>query len=447
MLRNNYNSLSEGNVMKVLIRFAIPFLLSGVMQMAYSSVDVYFIGKYASAASVSGVYQGVMINAVITSLFLGITSGGTILLGQFVGAKNEKGAALATGNIIVISIATAMIAAVVLFSCGKEIIHIMRVPREAAKESWNYLTVCACGIIFIMGYNVVSAVLRSLGDSRAPFFFIVISCAINVLLDYLSIGVLKMAAKGAALATVASQGICFLLSIIYIRKKGMPFRFCIKDVAPRKDVIKSILLLGVPIALQSTLNNFSFMIVGTIINTMGVYASAAVSVVGTIVGMCMMVPMSLSSSISAITAQNIGALKPERAIKTLKYGILLSLLFTIPFVIMVSLIPEAIVKILNKDSNVIIESVKYLYPYSWDCVFVCIVFCFNGCGKTIFAMLQEGLSAFLVRIPVSYLLRMIPGATIFHVGLGTPAASFISAIACIIYFKARFSKEMFKQSV
>lgn len=450
MLKNKYTSLSEGSVIAVLIKFAIPFLLSGLMQMAYSSVDVYFIGKYASAASVSGVYQGVMINAVITGMFLGITSGGTILLGQCVGAKDEKGAALAAGNIIIISAAAAIITAGILLSGGREIIRVMKVPQEAVEESWNYLFVCTCGIVFIMGYNVVSAVLRSLGDSKAPFFFIMISCMLNAALDYLAVGVLGMAAKGAAMATVASQGLSFLLSIIYIRKKGLPFSFCVRDIAPRRSVIKNILKLGVPVALQSTLNNLSFMIVGAITNTMGVYVSAAISVVGTIVGMCMMVPMSLSSSISAITAQNIGAHKPERAIETLKYGIFLSLLFAIPFIIVVSLSPEAIVRILNNDPEVVLESVRYLYPYSWDCLFVCIVFCFNGffngCGKTVFAMLQEGLSAFLVRIPASYLLKiMIPGATIFHVGIGTPTASLASAIACVIYFKACFSNEKLKQ--
>ncbi len=450
MPKRNYNSLSEGSVMTVLIKFAIPFLLSGMMQMAYSFVDVYFIGRYASAASVSGVYQGVMINAVITGLFLGITSGGTILLGQYVGAKDEKGAALAVGNIVSISACAAVIVAGVLLLGGKGIINIMRVPEEAVEESWNYLFVCLCGVLFIMGYNVVSAVLRSLGDSKAPFLLIMISSILNVVLDYLCVGIWGMAAKGAALATVISQGMSFLTSLVYIYIKGLPFRFGIKSILPKKNVIIAILKLGIPIALQSTLNNFSFMIVGAVINTMGVYVSAAVSVVGTIIGMCMMVPMSLSSSIAAITAQNIGAQKPERAIKTLKYGILLSLLFAIPFVIVASLSPEAVVRTINKDPEVLRESVRYLYPYSWDCVFVCLVFCFNGffngCGKTVFAMLQEGLSAFLVRIPASYLLKiMIPGATIFHVGIGTPLASLASAIACVIYFKTCFSNEKLKR--
>lgn len=436
--------------MKTLVRFALPFLLSGLLQMAYSAVDVYFIGKYASAASVSGVYQGVMINAVVTGLFLGISSGGTILLGQCVGAKNDREAALATGNIITISLIAAVITAAVLLLGGRGIISLMRVPAEATGEAWNYLFVCTCGAFFIMGYNVVGAILRSLGDSRAPFFFILIASVINVVLDYLFVGVMGLKAKGAAAATVTAQGVSFLLSVFYIWRKGLPFKFSVRDMRPQKSTVLGILKLGIPISLQSTLNNFSFMIVGTVINTMGVYVSAATSVVGTITGICMMIPMSISSSISAITAQNIGAQKPERAVRTLKYGILLCLLFAVPFVIAVTFWPESIVRILNRDANVVTESVRYLYPYSWDCLFVCFVFCFNGffngCGKTLFAMLQEGLSAFLVRIPASYLFKvLIADATIFHVGIGTPLASLASAVACIIYFRAGFTNEKLKR--
>ncbi|MBQ8831099.1 MAG: MATE family efflux transporter [Oscillospiraceae bacterium] len=446
MAKNNYRSLSDGSVLGVLIRFSIPFLLSGFLQMAYSSVDVFFLGKFASAAAVSGVYQGLMINAVITGVAIGLASGGTILLGQYVGAKEDKNAAKALGNLIVIAVVAAAITMGVLFAFGKGIINLMQVPVEAVGEAWDYLFVCTCGIFCVLGYNVVSSVLRSLGDSKAPFIFVLISCIANIILDYVFVGIYHMSAKGAALATVMAQGLSFVLALIYLKRKGLPFEFHVSDMVPKKNTILAVMKLGVPITLQSLLNNFSFMISSAIINTMGVYVSAAVSIVGTITGLSMVIPLSLSSSISAITAQNIGAKKPERAVKTLKYGILISLVFAIPFIILVAIWPEALVKILNNDPNVIVESVRYLYPFSWDCLFVCFVFCFNGffngCGKTMFAMLQEGLSAFLVRIPATYLFKvLIENATIFHVGLATPLASFASAVACLIYFRACFTKE------
>ena len=432
--------------MSVMIKFALPFLLANLVQMAYSTVDVYFIGKYASVGAVAGVYQGVMINAVVTYLFLGITTGGTILLGQYVGAKEKDKAAQALGNIILICLASVVIVTFILQFAGKQLLTWMQVPPEAFGESWNYLQVCVYGLIFVMGYNVVSSVLRSLGDSNAPFVFVLIASIMNVGLDYVFVGILRMAARGAAVATIISQGFSFLLALIYIRKKGLPFEFSLKYVIPKKEMISNVLKVGIPISMQSTLNNLSFVIVGAIINSMGVYVSAGTSVVGTITSFCMMIPMSLSSAISAITAQNIGAKKPERAVKTLWYGILLCLAVAIPFVLVFTFWPEAVVGILNKDPNVITEAVRYMYPYSWDCIFVCFVFCFNGffngCGKTLFAMLQEGLSAFIVRIPVSIIMKtLIVNATIFHVGIGTPAASLASAIACIIYYRSSFTKD------
>lgn len=449
MKKTNYKSLSDGNVLKVLIQFALPFLLSGFMQMAYSSVDVFFIGRFASAGAVSGVSQGLMINAVVTYIFLGIAMGGTIILGQSVGAKNDKRSATVTGNIISLSVIAVIITTLILSFFGSWIIKVMQVPPEAVGEAQDYLNVCICGLTFVMGYNVVSSVLRSLGDSKAPFWFIVISSLLNILLDYIFVGVLKLSAKGAALATVTAQGVSFILSLIYIKVKGLPFPFNAREIIPNKSMIWEILKVGIPISLQSTLNNLSFMIVGALINSMGVFVSAANSIVGTITGLCMIVPMSFQSAVSAITAQNIGAGQPQRAKRTLKYGVIISFIFSLVFVLVVTFWPQAVVGILTKDPDVIRESVRYLYPYSWDCLIVPFVFCFNGffngCGKTLFAMVQEALAAFCVRIPASILLKvLIPNATIFHVGIGTPLASLASAIACIIYFRKRFSDDKLK---
>ena len=443
---NNYMSLTSGKLLPVLIRFSIPFILSSLLQMLYSSVDVYFMGHFASTASVSGSYSGVGMLGTITYLFFGIASGGTILLGQHIGAGNKKGAARALGNLIFISILSVIASMLVVRFLGRWLIAVMHVPKEAVSEAWNYLYTCMYGLIFVMGYNTVGSVLRTLGDSKAPFVFIVISSLLNIVFDYITVGLWNMAATGAALSTITSQGICFILSIIYLVKKGLPFEFSFRDCLPEKNTVFTILKVGIPISLQSTLNNVSFMVANAMTNTLGLYVSAAVSVIGSITSFCMMIPMALQASISTMTAQNIGARKPERATRSLKYGILISLVFAIPFCIVCSIWPEAIAGILNKDPLVLAESVKYLYPTSWDCLLVCFVFCFNGffngCGKTMFAMLQEGLSAFLVRIPATwFFIKIIKTANLFYVGMAAPLASFVSAIACIIYFRISFSKE------
>ena len=364
--------------MGVLIRFALPFLLSGMLQMAYSTVDVYFLGRFSTAAAVAGTSQGLQINAVLTSLFLGITNGGTILLGQYTGAKDWKNAARTLGNVILIAAASVIIATVVLVAGHDALLTVMKVPPEAFGEARNYLLVCCCGLSFIMGYNVVSSVLRSLGNSRAPFFFILISTSMNVALDYVCVVRLSWGAFGAALATVISQAASFIIALIYIRSRGLPFAFGFKNISPNKDIILQIMKLGIPMSLQSAVNNFSFMVVGRLINSMGVYASAANSVVGTITGICMMIPLSVSMSVSAITAQNIGAGKADRAVKTLRYGIILCLCFAIPFALICDFFPGDVIRLLNSDAGVVRESILYLYPYSWDCVSVLFLMLFSS---------------------------------------------------------------------
>ena len=445
MRKSNYMSLTDGKLLPVLIRFSIPFILSSLLQMLYSSVDVYFMGHFASTASVSGAYSGVGLIGTITYIFFGIATGGTILLGQHIGAENRRGAAKALGNLIFLSFLSVVLSMLIVFFLGRWIIAVMRVPAEAVGEAWNYMRTCSYGLIFVMGYSTVGSVLRTMGDSRAPFIFIVISSFLNIVFDYVTVGLWHMAATGAAISTVTSQGICFILSLLYIRKKGLTFPFSLRDCVPEKDTMLTILKVGIPISLQSTMNNVSFMISGAMINTMGLYVSAASSVIGSVTSFCLMIPMSLQASIATMTAQNIGARKPERAVRSLWYGVGISLIFAVPFCIVCALWPEAIAGILNKDPKVLVESVRYLYPMSWDAIFVSFVFCFNGffngCGKTLFAMLQETLSAFLVRIPVTWLmLHLLKEPTIFYVGMGAPLASLASMIACIIYYRARFSR-------
>ncbi len=444
MAKEQRNDLTSGNVLKVLITFAVPFILSSLLQMAYTSVDVYFMGRFASASALAGTFQGMGIIGALTYFFYGIANGGTVLLGQQVGAGRRESASRTLGNLVVISLASVIAAMVVIRFLGKHFIVWMNVPEEATGESWNYLYTCMFGLVFVMGYNVVGSVLRALGNSTAPFVFIVISSLLNIVFDYVTVGLWNMAARGAALSTITSQGICFVLSLVYLARKGLPFRMRWKDCVPEKETVLTILRIGAPLALQSILNNVSLIISTSMINTLGLYVVAGVSVVNTIASFSIMVPMSMGSAISAMTAQNIGARKTERARKILKYGTLFSFACAVPACIAMNLWPAAIAGILNREPAVLVESMRYLRPVSFNCIMVCIMFCFpgffNGCGKTLFSMLLEGLSALLIRIPATWLiLHLVPNVTALHAGFAWPLTSLASSIACIVYYRLRFA--------
>ncbi|MDR1588996.1 MAG: MATE family efflux transporter [Oscillospiraceae bacterium] len=445
-----YASLTEGRVASTLIRFSLPFLLAGFIQTAYASVDVYFVSHYAGAASVTGTFQGAMVMIIVAGIFMGLASGGTVLLGQYVGAKLDRDAARALGNIISVSVVSAAVICAVLLTFGRAIFSLINVPPEAMGEAWNYLSICTAGVVFTMGYNLISSVLRSLGDSKAPFVFILISCLTNVALDYVFVVVMGRGAGGAALATILAQALSCVLSLLYIRRKGLPFRFAFGDLRPERAMLLRIFKLGLPISAQGTLNNFSFLIISSITNSMGVNVAAATSVVNNLANLCMTIPMSFGSAVSAISAQNIGAGKPERAVRSMWIGVVISLGIAAICCAIANIWPKSVVRILTTDPGVVEESVRYLYPFAWDCLLVAFIFCmngfFNGCGKTFFAMMHETSVAFFVRIPVTYVVKnYVSSATLFHIGVATPAASLVSLAACLIYYRLKFSGERLKK--
>lgn len=448
-------SLTEGKVSSLLIRFSLPFLLSSVIQMAYSSVDMIILGRLASPASLAGAGNGASGIMTIMSMFMGLASGGMILLGQYYGAKQNANCAKALGNIIILQAVVVVLVTAISLMAGKLYISMVNVPIEPDKlglsadaEAWNYMRICVLGLAFQAGYNMVSSLLRSLGNSKMPLIFVSISCAINIVLDYIFVGPLKMGARGAALATIIAQAFSFAISLAYVCGKKLPFHFSMKDIKPNYSVLKTVFKLGIPISLQTVLNLISFIVIAALINKMGLYASAANGIVNNIVNIYMIIPSSIGSALSVISAQNLGAGKAERALEGAKLGILISLIIAIPATIFASLNPTPIVSIIAVDPDVIKASAEFLIPFSWDCLFVSFVFTingfFNGCGITKFVAIHETVAAFAVRIPLTWALSLVPGATLFHIGIGTPAATLASLIMCLIYYKAKLSGDKLK---
>ena len=443
-------SLTEGKISSLLIRFSLPFLLASFIQTAYHMVNVVILGWLASPASLAGAGNGSNLLMSITSFFFGLTTGSMILLGQYYGAKDQENSAKIVGNIIILQTVIAVVGAAVALSLGRLFIRITNVPLEidenglsAASEAWDYMRVSAYGLIFQAGYNMINSILRALGNSKTPLIFVAISSVVNIAFNLIFVGIFKMGAAGAALATVIAQAVSFAVSLQYMLRKKLPFEFSLRHIRPTAQTLKSILRLGTPISLQTILNTLSFIVIAAVINKMGLYASTANGIVNNVVNLFMIIPYALGSSLSAISAQNLGAGKASRALGSAKLGILFSLIIAIPLTILSNVTPAAIISIFTPHPDVIKASAEFLIPFSWDFLLVSFIFCingfFNGCGITTFVAIHETVAAFAVRIPVSWLLSLIPGATLFHVGIGTPAASVMSLIMCLIYYKVKLS--------
>lgn len=317
-------------------------------------------------------------------------------------------------------------------------IALMHTPMEAVQYTKEYIIICTLGIPFIIGYNAVSAIFRGLGDSKTPVYFVLIACIINIIVDIVLVGIFKFDAIGAAIATVSSQGISFIIALFYIIKRGFSFKITRRDFRLDKESVKCILKVGFPLALQDALVNVSFLIITAVINTMGLVASAAVGVVEKIIVFAMLPPTSFGSAVSAMTAQNIGAGERKRTAKVLRYGIIYSLIFEIIVMVYSQIYPETLTAMFTNDPEVIKASSQYLMSYSIDCIMVSFVFCINGylsgMGKSTISLIHSLIATFCFRIPLTLLISKISGVTLFELGFAAPISTLVSIVIWFLYF-------------
>lgn len=436
--------LTEGKVFPVLLQFALPFLAANLLQSLYGGVDVLIVGRFGSAESVSAVSTGSQIMMFVTNIMIGLATGGTVLIGQFIGAKKEEEAADTIGAMLSLFAGIAVVLSAAMAFLSPQLAAWMHAPEGAYAFTVEYVFVCSCGIIFIIGYNMVSGILRGLGDSNTPLLFVAVACLANIGLDLLFVAGFHMGAKGAALATVMAQAVSLFLAAFLLGKRGLPFPFSRKNIRRNGVVAWKILLIGMPLALSNGLVDVSFLLITVIVNSMGVVASAALGVTEKLIGFAMLIPGAFGAAISAMAAQNVGAGLYHRAKACLKYGILCSLACGLVICGICQVAPGFFTALFTGDPAVIEAAALYLKSFSIDCIMVSFVFCFNGyftgCGKSLFTMLHGVAATFLIRIPVTFLVSRMTGVTMYEMGFAAPFASIFSILCCLIYLAVAFKK-------
>ena len=431
--------LTKGSVPKVLMQFAMPYLLANVLQALYGGADLFVVGRFDDAASVAGVAIGSQVMQTVTGIILGLTAGITVLIGIATGARDEKKAAATIGSAVWLFAIIGAVLTLLMTVWHDTIATAMHTPPEAMTDTRHYLLICSLGIPFIIGYNVVFGIMRGLGDSRSTLYFVALACVINIVLDFVLVGGCHMRAAGAATATIASQGISFAAALCYLHRKGFRFPFTRRDIRLNGILSKRIIKLGTPIALQDALINISFLIITVIVNRMGVTASAALGVVEKLIVFAMLPPVAISSAVAAMTAQNYGAGLTDRMNRCLKSGIGMALVFGTAFCIYSQFLPETLMGIFTNDAPVIELGAEYLHGYSIDCIIVSFVFCinsyFSGQGNSLFPMVHSLIATFLFRIPLSWIFSHIAPTSLFPMGFAPPLATMVSLAICLWYLK------------
>lgn len=432
-------NLTTGSVFKNIILFSLPYLLSYFLQTLYGMADLFIIGQFEGVASTTAVSIGSQVMHMLTVMIVGLAMGTTVSIGQAIGAGDRNQAAKDVGNTVTLFMAVSITLMAVLLVLVRPIVSAMSTPTEAIGGTAAYLTICFIGIPFITAYNIISSIFRGMGDSKSPMYFIAVACAANIGLDYLFMGVFRLGPAGAALGTAVSQAISVVVSLLVIlKRKSIVLEK--SDFKPRRPVMGKLLKIGVPIALQDGLIQIAFIVITIIANHRGLNDAAAVGIVEKVMSFLFLIPSSMLSTVSALGAQNIGAKKPERAIQTLRYAILLAVGFGVLSSIVIQFAAEPLFRDRNVagGAGVIRLGGQYLRGYIWDSIFAGIHFSFSGyfcaCGKSGLSFLHNILAIVLVRIPGVYLTSQLFPATLFPMGLATAAGSLLSVVICVIAF-------------
>ncbi|MBR7100698.1 MAG: MATE family efflux transporter [Clostridia bacterium] len=442
MAKSLSKDFTKGNIAKQLVLFALPFMASNALLVLYSTIDMIIVGKFVGTAGLSAVSQSSQIVNFATMVCLGFSNAGQVLLAQAMGAGKRKEMNDIIGTLFVFVSIVALVFSVIIISLQNWILTTMKIPQESYEMAREYLIICAIGLIFTAGYNLVSAVLRGMGDAKRPFLFIGIASAVNLVLDILFTGILGWGVAGAAWATIIGQAASFLFSLFYLYKKRRDFGFDFKKESfiPKAKYVGMITSLGTPMAIQSGFINLSMLVVNSLINDVGVVASATFGVGVRIDDIVNKISQGIQYAAVPMISQNIGSGNNGRAKKIVKYAIMYSIALTAFFMILYITLGKYLFMIFSDDplvhemSSEFIKAILWMFPafavMRGSGAFV------QGIGNAKLSMALAILDGVVLRIGLSWLFGIFLGWGFFGFVLGYGLAPYGYAIPSIIYFLA-----------
>ena len=434
---NNKHSFLEGSVFRSLISFTIPVIMALALQALYGAADLWAVGRFGTQMDVSGVTTGSQTMTIITAFVTGLSTAVTVVIGQRIGENRKDKCADALSSAIYIIFISCIVLSLALIFGADFLAKFMNAPKEAFKETTAYLRICGAGVIFIGAYNLIAGTYRSIGDAKSPLLFVLYAAIANVAMDIVLTGFLKMGSSGAAFATIGAQAFSVVLSLLYSKKHPIPFTFGLEDLKKR-DSMAEIIQVGLPLSIQNVLGVFSFMIVISMTNRLGVTASAGVGVSEKIVMFVLMVPQAFMAAMSAFTAQNYGAGNVARQKEGLKVGLITSSVLGFTLFMIVYFFGLDLAYIFTPEEEVALCAQEFLRATSLECFLLAFSNTFNGyfsgVGRTNFVMVNSLLSAFLIRIPLALYFGYKAEPHLFEIGTAAVYAALGCLVLCVIYY-------------
>ena len=432
------NAFLEGPITLPLLKFTLPLALALILQALYGAVDMAVVGHLGTTADVAAVGIGSLIMQALTAVIAGLSMGVTVRLGHAVGAGDLDRAGRTVGASLLLTLLGTLLLTLPMIFLAPALVGLMSAPPPSFGIASDYVRICSSGLLFILAYNVIAGVFRGVGDSRSPPLFVAVSCGVNALADLYFVGGLGMGARGAACATVLSQGVGVAFSLLYIRRRklGLPVMRGWGDGCFRELLL--ILKVGLPVASQDLLNYLSFMILVSIVNAMGLLAAAAIAVEGKLFAFFSLIPISFMSALSAFVAQNMGAGKPERAVRALQRGVAVALAVGCLTLSLALFCGEFLASLFTENPEAVRATARFLKGGCLEHLCLAVVFCmlgyFNGISRTLFVVIQGAVCAFLVRIPLAAWLSRSAGQDLIVMGWTLSFSAFVGLLQCVAYF-------------
>ena len=431
---------TSGNIPRQLLWFTLPFMASNALQVLYNTIDMMIVGKFVGTPGLSAVSQSGQILNFATMICFGVSNSGQILVSQAIGSGKREKLMPIISTLFIILMAIALVFTGIFLGFKEEILRLIRIPDESYLMAIDYLVICGAGMVFTAGYNMVSAVLRGMGDSKRPLLFIVIASVINLALDILFTGFLGWGVAGAAWATVIGQAASFIFSAFYLYKKRHEygFEFTRESVRFDKNYAGIIVSLGTPMAVQSGFINISMLFVNSIINDVGVVASATFGVGVKIDDIINKISQGIQYAAMPIISQNIGANKKERAKQVVYWAWIYSLILTVFFMILYVAFGRQLFMIFSDDvlvhdmSGTFIRAILWMFPafavMRGSGAFI------EGIGNAKLCMVLAMLDGVVLRVGLSYLFGIVFNWGFYGFVLGYALAPYGYALPSMIYF-------------
>jgi len=434
MNRKNITDMTVGSPAVHIIKFTLPLLLGNLFQQLYNMVDSIVVGNFVGEDALAAVGACGSTNFLFFSLSSGLAIGIGIIVAQFFGAGDEKNVRNTIANSIYVLWGAAITVSIIGIVFCPALLRLLQTPETVIGDSIVYMRTTCAGILFIATYNGVAAMLRALGDSKTPLYFLILSSIVNVVLDLVFVLVFDWRVFGVALATIIAQATSALTCIVYAYHKVEYFRLTKEQLRMNPQIIANSFKIGVPIAMQNSMIAVSCMVLQGVVNTFGETVMAAYTVIGRIEQVVQQPYMSLGSALTTYSGQNMGAGKIDRVRKGFRQGTLMVFIFSMCMLPIAYLFGEQIVGIFVNDPEVIAIGAKAIRINSLCYFGLGMIYVprsvLNGCGDTGFAMIN-GITEVICRVFFSLILTSIPFLGYWGIWMTTGLTWALTGVVCV----------------